>query len=570
MKTTINIGALLKQLRGILSKLASESGATLVGFLQSGIGAIIRSVQDRFRDTLSVKDFGAKGNGIAIDQTAIAAAVKEAFTQGSTLYWPAGTYISDASIPNFHDVQHIGTGVIKRGAGTFKISQRGGQRNIIYVAPTGSDTNDGLGPTTPFATIQAAATAVLFGWEDNLLKGAWRLQLAAGTYGKASVLRAVKCSERFQVFGPEVNWGEPTAVIDNTLLEANAIGLYLNTLDRWEVRNIKFTNFTGTQGIGVSASNSSDFYCANVWADNCGWAGIYMQSGKIFRVEGGKLTNCREGVVAYTGVTYTIGYNSQLHPTIIQNCTQSGFTAYNSSSGHVDYAEISACAVGATLANQSRADFMGAKIMGCVVGISANALSTYIKNTSEETLFNSGAPNTTNERSLGNSVPHEFVNNFQFLPASRQHRWGAEWSGASPNSTYKYVFEQQTGDSGLIMLAPNGALSSLAFGRPSSNLAGRITYDHAADQWRFLCNSVNTYYANATAFAPYTDNGPSLGRFTSRWSAVYAYNLNLKPPASAIPANNGELMLELTDDTTLKIKVRGSDGVVRSATLTLA
>lgn len=43
-----------------------------------------------------------------------------------------------------------------------------------------------------------------------------------------------------------------------------------------------------------------------------------------------------------------------------------------------------------------------------------------------------------------------------------------------------------------------------------------------------------------------------------------------RPPASNIPATNGEMSFELTSNTELKIRVRGSDGVVRSASLTLA
>ena len=44
----------------------------------------------------------------------------------------------------------------------------------------------------------------------------------------------------------------------------------------------------------------------------------------------------------------------------------------------------------------------------------------------------------------------------------------------------------------------------------------------------------------------------------------------LTPPASATPAANGTLAFELTSNTSLTIKVRGLDGVVRSAVLTLA
>ena len=46
--------------------------------------------------------------------------------------------------------------------------------------------------------------------------------------------------------------------------------------------------------------------------------------------------------------------------------------------------------------------------------------------------------------------------------------------------------------------------------------------------------------------------------------------LVLRPAASVTPANNGDMMFQLTSDTSLVVKVKGSDGVVRSATLTLA
>ena len=47
-------------------------------------------------------------------------------------------------------------------------------------------------------------------------------------------------------------------------------------------------------------------------------------------------------------------------------------------------------------------------------------------------------------------------------------------------------------------------------------------------------------------------------------------SLTWKPATSATPANNGDLTFEKTSDTQVKIKVKGSDGVVRSVTLTLA
>lgn len=44
----------------------------------------------------------------------------------------------------------------------------------------------------------------------------------------------------------------------------------------------------------------------------------------------------------------------------------------------------------------------------------------------------------------------------------------------------------------------------------------------------------------------------------------------LKPAASATPQGLGDMIFQLTSNTSLVIKVKGLDGTVRSATLTLA
>ncbi len=47
-------------------------------------------------------------------------------------------------------------------------------------------------------------------------------------------------------------------------------------------------------------------------------------------------------------------------------------------------------------------------------------------------------------------------------------------------------------------------------------------------------------------------------------------SLVLKPQAIVTPLDIGDMVFQLTSDTSLSIKVKGSDGVVRSSTLTLA
>ena len=63
-----------------------------VTFIQAGSGAVTRTAQAKMRDTVSVKDFGAVGDGVADDTVAIQAAANYAASIGASLIGPAGTY----------------------------------------------------------------------------------------------------------------------------------------------------------------------------------------------------------------------------------------------------------------------------------------------------------------------------------------------------------------------------------------------------------------------------------------------------------------------------------------------
>jgi len=75
---------------------------TKLAFLQAGVGAPGRTVQDKQRERVSVKDFGAKGDGITDDTSAFLNAVTylsgAADSRGGTLHIPAGTYVVNESI----------------------------------------------------------------------------------------------------------------------------------------------------------------------------------------------------------------------------------------------------------------------------------------------------------------------------------------------------------------------------------------------------------------------------------------------------------------------------------------
>jgi hypothetical protein len=72
--------------------LSATSGASLVGFIQAGTGAVARTAQSKLRENVSVKDFGAVGDGVADDTAALQLALNWAASAGGRLFFPAGTY----------------------------------------------------------------------------------------------------------------------------------------------------------------------------------------------------------------------------------------------------------------------------------------------------------------------------------------------------------------------------------------------------------------------------------------------------------------------------------------------
>jgi hypothetical protein len=87
-----NTIATYDQIKGPMAQadIVASSGSSLVGFIASGSGTSQRSVQSKLRDFVSVMDFGAKGDGVTDDTTAIQNAISA--SAGRTLWFPAGSY----------------------------------------------------------------------------------------------------------------------------------------------------------------------------------------------------------------------------------------------------------------------------------------------------------------------------------------------------------------------------------------------------------------------------------------------------------------------------------------------
>jgi Pectate lyase superfamily protein len=86
---------LVRYLQGLPQGTSDSASAA---FIQSGTGAVSRVAQDKMRERVSVKDFGAVGDGVANDTAAIQAAMTAALVAGKTLFVPAGTYLLNSQL----------------------------------------------------------------------------------------------------------------------------------------------------------------------------------------------------------------------------------------------------------------------------------------------------------------------------------------------------------------------------------------------------------------------------------------------------------------------------------------
>jgi len=73
---------------------AELDGKSALTYTPAGTGATLRTIVAKISDTLSVKDFGATGDGTTDDTTAIQACLTYAVSLGGkAVYFPAGTYV---------------------------------------------------------------------------------------------------------------------------------------------------------------------------------------------------------------------------------------------------------------------------------------------------------------------------------------------------------------------------------------------------------------------------------------------------------------------------------------------
>lgn len=154
--TTYVVGLLNAFKADLANTTDATKGDALVGFRQSNAGGILpnavgRTVHQKLQEIISVKDFGATGDGTTDDTTTIQNAINVVGSAGiyGTIYFPAGTYKITSTLnvtqPIFLQGAGAGAGGYPVGPTPTKLSWAGGSAPMIIFGSNGSSPFNGGG-----------------------------------------------------------------------------------------------------------------------------------------------------------------------------------------------------------------------------------------------------------------------------------------------------------------------------------------------------------------------------------------------------------------------------------------
>ena len=109
--------------------LVSSSGSNLIGFIQAGSGAVARTAQSKMREVVSVKDFGAVGDGVTDDKAAIQLALNSGAKE--VVFSAGSTYLTDGGLT----LTTAGVTVICTGA-TIKLKNNATSLAMLFISAT--------------------------------------------------------------------------------------------------------------------------------------------------------------------------------------------------------------------------------------------------------------------------------------------------------------------------------------------------------------------------------------------------------------------------------------------------
>ena len=260
----------------------------------SPAGSVARSTISKESDFISVKDFGAVGNGLANDQPAIQAAVNYAGSiSGGTVYMPSGIYKIDSGISwNHNGVYLRGDG---EGATVLKATFNGdiihieGLNSARWSGDTGSARNGGVSRMRIISSInRTSGSAIYAGNCHNIMLEYLRFDgynfRQDQPDGGGNLNIAVTMNGGNQQYNTWLKEFE---------INGCNIGIVISS-DASYAQNIHLFNgeIYGATGDGIMMSYVSGLDAFNVGVTNCGGNGWTMVPATGKSIRWVTLTNC--------------------------------------------------------------------------------------------------------------------------------------------------------------------------------------------------------------------------------------------------------------------------------------
>jgi hypothetical protein len=227
-----------------------------VTFLAAGSGATQRTALEKFRDVVSVKDFGAVGDGIADDRAAIIAAIAAVPVNG-TIYFPDGRFLISSKIFVFKSVNFVGSGqatLVGDGDKIFDVTP------ATSVLTTTATAIAGNGYTITLASVAGIVPGQILEIFDPLTPWPYDTT-ASGVYGETNTVRSVDTSTNV------VTLGMPVASAYNTGITVKA----WTPIEDMRVENLNFERLTKTPN---TASGMTGFALKNACISKCTFDGF--------------------------------------------------------------------------------------------------------------------------------------------------------------------------------------------------------------------------------------------------------------------------------------------------------